>query len=302
MGKSTSMKQLAISWADGTSEELKKFDFVFHISLKHVKDNTSIENIIVAQHVGLKANGVKCEEINFILNKTSRSRTLPLIDGHDEYKAGTNTDIDETIKKEKLWNCWMILTSKETTQLGDVKKYLDAEAEIRGFDSKNVKTYVHRSLGCHEKAEELLEQVVQRGLMTTTEISRIIQARGQRGLIDIFKSIMTIPILLHMICVLFVCNKSLPKTKTGIIQAIVNRCMDREAIRAKGQKAVDSADQALYNLGKLAWQGLKEAGIKLFFDKVTKERPNYKLKRRVNSLQNNKKFLNNVYFLGRLIS
>ena len=29
MGKSTAMKHLAISWADGTAEELKKFDFVF---------------------------------------------------------------------------------------------------------------------------------------------------------------------------------------------------------------------------------------------------------------------------------
>ena len=38
MGKSTTMKHLAISWADETSEELKKFDFVFHISLKQVKD------------------------------------------------------------------------------------------------------------------------------------------------------------------------------------------------------------------------------------------------------------------------
>ena len=216
MGKSTAMKHLAISWADGTSEELKKFDFVFHISLKHVRDNSPIENIIVAQHIGLKANGVKSEEISFILNKKSGSKTLLLIDGHDEYTTGSNEDIDEAIKKEKLWNCWMILTSRETTQLADVKQYMDAEAEIRGFDSKNIKKYVYRSLGCREKAKELLKQV------------------GQRGLMGISGSIMTIPILLHMICVLFMCNMSLPKTKTGIIQAIVNRCLDREAIRAKG--------------------------------------------------------------------
>ena len=54
--------------------------------------------------------------------------------------------------------------------------------------------------------------------------------------------------------------------------------MDREAIRAKGQKAVDSANQAFHSLGKLAWQGLKEAEKKLFFDKVTKKRRDYKLK------------------------
>ena len=255
MGKSTVMKHLAISWADGTSQELKKFDFVFHISLKHVRDNSSIENLIITQHIGLKANEIKPEEINFILNRMSGSKTLLLIDGHDEYKTGTNTDIDEAIKKEKLWNCWMILTSRETTQLHGIKQYMDAEAEILGFDSKNIKTYVSRSLRSDKKAEELLKQAVNRS-------------------IDISKGIMTIPILLHMICVLFMCNMSLPKTKTEIIQAIVNRCLDREAIRAKGKKAVDSTNQALYNLGKLAWQGLKEAGKKLFFDKVTNTKVN----------------------------
>ena len=63
MGKSTAMKHLAITWADGTSEELKKFQFVFHISLKHVKDNSPIENIIIAQNIGLKANAVTPGEI-----------------------------------------------------------------------------------------------------------------------------------------------------------------------------------------------------------------------------------------------
>ena len=190
----------------------------------------------------MKANGVKSEEINGILNGKFRSKTLLLIDGHDEYKSGTNTDIDDAIRKEKLWNCWMILTSRETTQIGDVKQYMDAEVEIRGFDSTNIKTYVSRSLGGEEIAEKLLDQVEQTGLIVFSE------------------SILAIPILLHMICVLFVCNMSLPKTKTGIIQAIVNRCLDREAIRAKGQKAVDSVNQALYNLGKLHGRGSMKLG------------------------------------------
>ena len=46
MGKSTEMKHLSLCWADGKSEELKKFHFVFHLALKHVKKNSgSIEDI-----------------------------------------------------------------------------------------------------------------------------------------------------------------------------------------------------------------------------------------------------------------
>ena len=44
--------------------------------------------------------------------------------------------------------------------------------------------------------------------------------------------------------------------------------MDREAIRAKGKKAEQMADEALIRLGKLAWDGLNEPGKKLIFEKV----------------------------------
>ena len=63
MGKTTALKHMAVSWSDGTMKEMAKFEFVFHISLKHVKDNSPIENIIIAQHSGLEANRVKPEEI-----------------------------------------------------------------------------------------------------------------------------------------------------------------------------------------------------------------------------------------------
>ena len=67
MGKSTAMKHLAISLADGTSEELKKFDFVFHITLKLVKKNSGfIQNIIIDQHGRLEAK-VEPAEIRSIL-------------------------------------------------------------------------------------------------------------------------------------------------------------------------------------------------------------------------------------------
>ena len=249
MGKSTATKHLAISWADDTSQELKKFDFVFHILLKQVKDNSSIENIIIAQHSGLKANEVTPEEVISILK--GENKVLLLIDGHDEYKTGRNTAIDEDIKKEKLWNCWVILTSKETEQIKDIKKYMDAEVEIKGFNGQNVEKYATLCLGSTQKKDDLLEEAELAGLCSSDDWG-----------------ILTVPIFLHIVCILFICNLPLPKTRTGLLQAIVDRCIDREAIRTKGRTAVDSAKRALYNLGRLAWQGLCEPGKKLIFTKV----------------------------------
>ena len=72
----------------GKSEELKKFHFVFHLALKHVKKNSgSIEDIIIAQHIRLKAKKVKPAEIRSILEGDT-GKVLLLIDGHDEYKTG----------------------------------------------------------------------------------------------------------------------------------------------------------------------------------------------------------------------
>ena len=256
MGKSTAMKHIAISWADGTSEDLKKFQLVFHISLKHVKDNSPMENIIIAQHSGLKANKVNPDEVKSILGDTDN--ILLLIDGHDEYKTGCNSDVDAALRKEHLWNCWMILTSRETEQIKEIKEYMDAEAEILGFDESKVEEYISKFLENADKTKMLLSQAHQNNLCLYNK---------DYGYFFGF-SLMKIPILLHMICMLFACNLALPSSQTGILQAIVDRCIDREAIRAKGQKAVDKTKQALFKLGNLAWQGLNKPGKKLIFEKV----------------------------------
>ena len=263
MGKSTEMKHLAISWADGTSEELKKFDFVFHIALKHVKRNSgSIEDIIIAQHSRLKAKKVKPAEIRSILEGDT-NKVLLLLDGHDEYKTGYNVDIDEAIRKESLGDIWLILTSRETEQLYDVKKYMDAEVEIQGFNDISVKDYVFRHMDDDEKAIKLIKEAEARGMLS------------HRGIFNV-------PMLLTMMCSLYEGTASaLPKTKTGLLGCIVQKCVNREAIRSEDKKTIAKAQEvfntdkwpphiseAFLKVGELAWEKLNEPGKNLIFDKV----------------------------------
>ena len=243
IGKSTAMKHLAISWADGSDEELRTFNFVFHIALKLVRDNSPLENIIIKQHGAPKAE-VRQDEIRSILKERTGGKVLLLIDGYDEYKAGRNTDIDEAIMKRSLWNCWLILTSRETEQTYELQEYMDAEAEILGFDKKNIETYISKVVP-DSQTKNLLEQAISVGLCH--------KVMGQ----FVYKndSILTVPMLLHMICILSLSKQILPNSVVGIIQAVVDRCMDREAIRAKGRKAEQRADQALVRLGLLQFPG-----------------------------------------------
>ena len=113
-GKSTAMKHVSLSWADNSAEDLKSIDFIFHVSLSKVENDDDIEKIIVQQHKGLKGNGVQPAEIKEILQNRRKMKVITILDGHDEYEPGTNSDIDHLIKKEYLRNCGIILASRET--------------------------------------------------------------------------------------------------------------------------------------------------------------------------------------------
>ena len=60
IGKTTATKYLALNWAEGSSEGLEKFDFVFHITLKDVTSKKqTITEIIIGQHGFLSGNDVQ---------------------------------------------------------------------------------------------------------------------------------------------------------------------------------------------------------------------------------------------------
>ena len=256
MGKSTALKHLAMSWAEGTIKPLVQFHFLFHLELKRVRDNRSIENIIVQQHCDLEGNNVRPEEIKYLLDGNTNSKILLIMDGHDEYKIGTNTDVDRIIEKRKRGNCCLILTSRETEKSPWVKEFMDNELEIHGFDTENGKKYITAMLNNEEKTTELLEQASANGLCVS---------HGQ-GNFSFISTLLQIPIILNMICVLFLMAAILPKTKTQIIYAMIKRYIDRENIRMKGQAAVKNFEDTLRKLGKLAWMGILEG--KQTFEKV----------------------------------
>ena len=263
MGKSTAMKHLALSWADGSADELKRFDFIFHISMKSVRPGQLIENLIIEQHRGLNGNDVQPEEIKAILEGKTNHNVLVILDGHDGYKNGSNAYIDKTITKEHLRNCCVILTSRETKDLPAIREYIDIEAEITGFDPERTEEYVTKYLGSQEKCDKL---------MHVARESKIIHVdHDSDELMSENFGILCISILLHMICVLFLRRISLPNTKTGILSTIVQRCPDWDEIRRTGRRTEKDIEDALCRLGKLALEKLLRG--EQSFDKVQKSFP-----------------------------
>ena len=367
------MKHLALIWSEGSLQEMQKFDFLFHICLKNVRKSQSIEHMIIEQHKGLSGNSVQLEEITTILDGPTSRKILLLLDGYDEYKPGTNTDIDTTITRCSLRNCSVIITSRETNELPKIRQFMDAEAEITGFDKVRVEEYITKYLGSTELCQELLEHAHMVNLANPRRLSsletdvhfsntvfdlkndlvyeerttlsdmdagtdeygdsesntlsertetlsvsnslpqaswwervccctqdaRSIQPEipfqnlelGTRSSKNKFRTnsasrtdyetssaahstltfgqepevnhnedhrlskkdhygILCIPILLHMICVLFLNTHSLPSSRTKILSAIVERCSYWERIRETGKKKLKDMTDTLVRLGQ----------------------------------------------------
>ncbi len=73
VGKSTLMKHIALKWAK--KEKMTQYDFIFHISLKLVKPEQTIEQLILKQHK-LDGKGVEAKEIKFIINQKITSANV----------------------------------------------------------------------------------------------------------------------------------------------------------------------------------------------------------------------------------
>ena len=249
------MKHLALTWTDG-NDCLEKFDFVFHVTLKSVRDQRCIEDIILQQHAGLLGNSVTVSEIKTILEDPEQ-RVLLILDGHDEYKPGTNQDIDDAIRKKQLRHCWIVITSRENKDLPSLRDYFDAEAELLGFDKENIEEYIAKYLGDKGKCQELIKIAKKCGLIKSYTWNSLGFGFHDYG-------VMCIPILLHMICVLFQRKVSLPQTKTGILSAMVERCPDWEEIRKSGKKTEKDIESILVMLGSFVLEKLQYNGSQTF--------------------------------------
>ena len=240
MGKSTALKHLSLSWAEGSVENLKQFDYVFHITPKDVKNTDTLESIIVRQHKGLSGNSVQPSEIKHLLERDAKGKVLLLLDGYDEYRRGINAHIDKVITKDLYRSCSIVLASRETEELPAVREYMDSEAKKLGFDDTRMKEYISKYLGSTEKSNDLIKAVKKAATVISSYNGTGNPVAPSNSVLEIcedtplkmhfydgsFLEFLRKPFLLHMVCVLYCRHSSLPKTKTGIFDAVVNRCVD----------------------------------------------------------------------------
>ena len=171
-----------------------------------------------------------------------------LLDGYDEYRKGRNPDIDKVIEKP-YGKCLLLLTTRpgkedkdETFIKKEVGDKMDGIVKIVGFTWENIEQCSKLYMRNTEKCEQI---------------------RKHRKL----QELMSTPINLLMICVLFIKNKTLPESLTRIYELIYQLSMDRTTIKTEKFKCkaacITNIAELRDKLGRKAWEALQDDNLLL---------------------------------------
>ena len=233
---------------------MNKFDFLFLLRLRYADKQSSLAKLIVAQHGKLRPEDIA--KVKAILEGKNNHRVLLILDGYDEYKPGSNVEIDRAIE-HSIGNCFLILTSrpdppssKKHYLSNNIRKKMDGEVIIQGFDDENINKCCLQYLGSKQKASKMINQA------------------RKIGIYDLLK----IPIILLMTCVIYFEHQSLPKTMTKIYKQIFEMIIDRTAVKTFQPGLCsdinDCLEELLCALGELSWKALQDDVRQLLLNKV----------------------------------
>ena len=248
------MVKLALDWAKGNNRDTNqsdehspanilrnRFDSVFLVPLKHVNSDASLGKVILQEHE-LEDKVIGQDEIKTIVNSP---RTLLIFDGYDEYKKGTNSDIDAAISG-KRGNSFVLITSRPDQLEKEDKRKLDAEIQNNGLSVGSIKECTQRYIEDEENTKDFLDKAMKQGLY----------------------GLLRVPILLIMMCVLYIQIGFLPKKRGQIVKVIV----DMYILRAEERGVhFEDTDQMLLDLGELSYEASQRDTHQLLIKKVIPE-------------------------------
>ena len=260
-----------------TSSPVNRFNFLFLLRLRYANQTSTLAELIVAQHENI--GRVDIEYIETVLKGKTDHRVLLIMDGYDEYKPGTNRDIDRAIESS-IGNCFLILTSrpdlpsKEGQYVSkEIRDRMDAEVMIQGFTEESIRKCSAQYLESKEQSDIMLQQA------------------SNAGIDGLFK----VPIILPMVCVLFYEHASLPETRTKIVQQIFELSINRAILKQPELKLL--LDDLLLSLGELSWKALQSDFQQLLLPKAIPKFCSVEIEYKIS---NNFNFIFSLTFYQRL--
>ena len=244
IGKSTFVKKLAVDWAELDGEELtekqkdvlNKFELAVVIDLRKVSKHQSLRDVIRASDIFAEEETAMKDGLLSYITK-NQEKVLLVFDGYDEYHCGSNSEIYEIFRGNKLRNCCVLITTR-ISKADELREFKDVHAEITGFSAEDRMVFMRRMLGGETEAKELMDHLKRKNL---EDLARV-------------------PLLLLFFCTLWKKGelKSFPDSKTKLYLAIVQYVLDHnEGKRSPGQfSKVQDFKEILAEIGKVALECL----------------------------------------------
>ena len=184
---------------------MNQFDFVFYVPLSEVKSNAKLQ-VILQEAAGLERE-VSFSDIKDIL-EDRKSETLVFLDGLDEYDININKDIWDILKGWYLKHITFLVSSRPEVITDQLVHNFDRLIKIKGFNEKSRKDMCFKFL----KDKDVVSQF-EKSLQ---------KSAGSKHSKESLHALSFYEMMLSILLVLFLKNKSLPETKTKLLQEAHN--------------------------------------------------------------------------------
>ncbi|XP_074435983.1 NLR family CARD domain-containing protein 4 isoform X2 [Larus michahellis] len=154
-GKTTLLKRIAVLWASENCSALKKFQFVFFISLTSTRGGiyeTVCDQLLFEQYPICKQDFMK-------MLLAQRQRVLFLLDGYDEFKPPNCPEIEAMIKENHKFKNVVIIATR-TESIHKIRQFGSLIAEVGDLSEESCKKLIKNVL-TNKLADGLLNQLTE---------------------------------------------------------------------------------------------------------------------------------------------
>ena len=252
IGKSTFAQKIALDWARGKKEILKKFDVLLMIPLRNVCGCSTFRDILI------EAKLFSTEDQRFIdgLNRyilDHQDKVLLVLDGFDEYSASGKSPVVQRIwMGDELRECFVILTTRPVKE-DDTKRFSHSQFQIKGFDWARIKEFAMKILEDEKNVEMFLNYIKKHTLIEIAEI----------------------PLLLLMLCLVWKekDRELLPEAKVHLYKEFIQTLINHMAAKDNERKfeRIDDYKGDLEKVGELAFKALLRNSLEFDYEHLPME-------------------------------
>ncbi|KAL9970926.1 hypothetical protein ACROYT_G023386 [Oculina patagonica] len=242
IGKSTFSQKIAVDWANGKNESLKRFDLLLLIKLRDVCEIQDFPSILKASELLARDSSISIDSLHeYVLQ--NQNKVLLVLDGYDEYNAESSSPIREIWEGGQLRDCHVVVTTRQM-EGEELIRSSHVQCEIRGLDS-----------------EEQVNEFASKFITDPKEIEEFDRYLDSRDLWEIAE----IPLLLLMLCLIWMDRhrKALPKSRLKLherfVETLLLHMTTKNPKESKNEPLYDILDdyrEHLAEIGKLALDGL----------------------------------------------